>query len=259
MAEKNSPEVADDRRTFEHGEKTYYIGSPTADDIKGADWMYSKVYTRSLTDGILTAAEMQDTLTRRGVIGTDYEMRRDELEGILSQKILDLASVSSIEDRQLAAIGVAKAREELFRWNQRANGPMSNTCEQMADDARLEYLTSRMIEKNDGSKMWDTYEDFTAEKNQALTLACRFNVMVYLQGMSPDFLENTPEAVAMREVEQELTELAKEQAKVEVAEEIEKEIAEAETEEKPKKKPGRPKGSTTKKKATTKKKTESKE
>jgi len=166
MAEKNNPEVTDDRRFFEHAGENYYIGSPTAEDIKGADWTYSKVYTRSLTDGILTAAEMQDALTRRGIIGPDYEMRREELEGLLSQAILDLASVSSIEDRQIAAVEVAKGREALFRWNQRATGPMSNTCEQMADDARLEYLTGRMMEDADGSKLWESYEDFCTEKDQ---------------------------------------------------------------------------------------------
>ena len=228
MAEKNNPEVTDDRRFFEHAGENYYIGSPTAEDIKGADWTYSKVYTRSLTDGILTAAEMQDALTRRGIIGPDYEMRREELEGLLSQAILDLASVSSIEDRQIAAVEVAKGREALFRWNQRATGPMSNTCEQMADDARLEYLTGRMMEDADGSKLWESYEDFCTEKDQALTLACRFQVMVYLQGMQPDFLENTPEAVAMREVEQELTDLAKEQIKLEVEDAAKAEQEEAE-------------------------------
>jgi len=230
MAEKNNPEVTDDRRFFEHAGENYYIGSPTAEDIKGADWTYSKVYTRSLTDGILTAAEMQDALTRRGIIGPDYEMRREELEGLLSQAILDLASVSSIEDRQIAAVEVAKGREALFRWNQRATGPMSNTCEQMADDARLEYLTGRMMEDADGSKLWESYEDFCTEKDQALTLACRFQVMVYLQGMQPDFLENTPEAVAMREVEQELTDLAKEQIRVDVEEAAKAEQAAAEKE-----------------------------
>ena len=37
--------MADDRRTFPYGEDTYYINTPNAEDIKGADWQYSKVYT----------------------------------------------------------------------------------------------------------------------------------------------------------------------------------------------------------------------
>ncbi|GAG07953.1 unnamed protein product, partial [marine sediment metagenome] len=175
-----------------------------------------------------------------------------ELEDILSQRIFDLAAAGSVEAKQQAAVNVAVAREELFRWNQRANGPMSNTCENIADDARLEYLSSRMIEDKEEINLWETYEDFCAETDQALTLACRFQVMVYLQGMQPDFLETTPEAVAMREIELELVEMAKAESVMEVIDEEEGavEAEEEKVEEKPKKKPGRPKKSTTKKKAT---------
>lgn len=250
----------DDRRSFEHNEKTYYIGMPTAEDIKGADWTYSKVYTKSLTDGMMTAAEMQDALTRRGVIGADYEMRRQELEDILSQRILDLAAAGSMEAKQQAAVDVAVAREELFRWNQRANGPMSNTCENIADDARLEYLTGTMIQDEEGKALWESYEEFCDETDQALTLACRFQVMVYLQGMQPDFLETTPEAVAMREIEQELVEMAKAESIMDVVDAEEAvEPKEEKVEKKPKKKPGRPKGSTTKKKTTKTKATKTKD
>jgi DNA gyrase/topoisomerase IV subunit B len=120
----------------------------------------------------------------------------------------------------------------------------------MADDARLEYLTGRMMEDADGSKLWTTYEDFCGEKDQALTLACRFQVMVYLQGMQPDFLENTPEAVAMREVEQELTDLAKEQVRLEVedAAKVEQEEAEKAAQKEAKKKAAAKKRATAKKK-----------
>ena len=242
--------MADDRRSFEFGEDIYYINTPNAEDIKGADWQYSKVYTKSLVEGISTSSEMHDILTRRGIIGPDYEKRRAELERILSTKILDLAGIANTTEKQLAALEVAKAREELFRWNQRLNGPMSNTCEQIADDARLEYLTSRMVENEDGSKVWEKYDEYLAEPEQALALTARFQVMIYLQGMSPDFLENTPEAVAMREVETELVEVAKATAKKIEAEAKAADKAAEEVEEKPKKKrTGRPKGSTSKKKA----------
>ena len=238
--------MADDRRSFPYGEDTYYINTPNAEDIKGADWQYSKVYTKSLVEGISTSSEMHDILTRRGIIGPDYEQRRAELETILSGKILDLAGTPSTTDKQLSALEVAKAREELFRWNQRLNGPMSNTCEQIADDARLEYLSSRMVENEDGSKIWETFEDYLAEPDQPLALTARFQVMLYLQGMEADFLDNTPEAVAMREVEDELKSIAKEIAKKEVI--AEEEEAAIKPKPKVKKKPGPKKGSTRKKK-----------
>jgi len=184
--------------------KAYFIGTPTADDVRGADWQYSKTYTKSLVEGITTSAEMMDILMRRGVIGPEFEQRQKELTDELSVNVEFLHKSGNIDDKQDAALKVATAREDLFNWNQRLNGPMSNTCEQIADDARLEYLTSRMIQDEDGKRIWDDYSDFLTEKNQALAMRARFEVMLYLQGLDSDFLEKTPEAQAIREIEAEI-------------------------------------------------------
>jgi hypothetical protein len=122
----------------------------------------------------------------------------------LAKKVIKLEGAGDLDEKQLLAMEVANLREELFNWNQRLNGPMSNTCEQIADDARLEYLTSRITEREDGAKVWETYEDFLGEKNQALAIRSRFEIMLYLQGLESDFLEQTPEAVALKEIEVEV-------------------------------------------------------
>jgi len=207
MPEKdNKIKKEGNRRKFESpdGKDNYYIGMPTAEDIRGADWNYSKIYTKSLVEGITTAAEMMDILMRRDVIGPEFEQRQRELNNDLAKKVIKLEGAENLDEKQLLAIEVANLREELFNWNQRLNGPMSNTCEQIADDARLEYLTSRIVEREDGTKVWEIYEDFLSEKNQALAIRSRFEVMLYLQGLESDFLEQTPEAVALKEIEVEI-------------------------------------------------------
>lgn len=224
MAEKEKQ--IDDRRKFgsPDGKVNYYLATPTAEDIRGADWNYSKIYTRSLVEGITTAAEMMDILMRRGVIGPEFEQRQKELNNELAKRVLKLQEAGDMDEKQLLAMEVANLREELFNWNQRMNGPMSNTCEQIADDSRLEYLTSKIVEREDGTKVWDEYDDFLKEKNQALAIRSRFEVMLYLQGLESDFLEQTPEAIALREIESEvqrkaadaMAELEKERIKSEV-------------------------------------------
>ncbi len=193
--------------------QNYYINTPTAEDIRGADWQYSKTFTKSLMEGIPTSAEMNDILLRRGIIGTEFEQRAEELTRDLADKINALNIADKTEGKRDLSLEVAMAREELFKWNQRLNGPMSNTCEQMADDQRLEYLTSCMIEKENGNRVWEDYDAYLKEKNQALPLKSRFEVMLYLQGLDSNFLEQTPEALAMKEVEQELLDQAAEAIK----------------------------------------------
>jgi len=242
MAENENKSV-EARREFQDPEngKTYYIGTPTADDIRGADWQYSKTYTKSLIEGITTSAEMMDILMRRGVIGPEFEQRQKELTDILSVKVESLQNADDIDAKQQMALEVAATREELFNWNQRLNGPMANTCEQMSDDSRLEYLTSRMVQEADGKRLWDDYSDFLTEKNQAFAMRSRFEIMLYLQGLESDFLEKTPEAMAIREIEEEIQTKASE-----ALAELEKAAAEKET-PKPKRKPGPKKSSRSKK------------
>lgn len=194
----------------EDEETKYYITPPTADAIRGADWQYSKIYTKCLMGDIPTSAEMLDILTRRGIIGPEFEQRAAELAQILNQSIEKLETCSDLDDKRTGAVDVATAREELFQWNQRLNGPMNNTSEQISDDARLEYLTSCMIVDESGAKVWKDYDRYLEETNQALALKSRYEVMLYVQGLDPDFLNQTPEAKAMHEVESEVIEKAKE-------------------------------------------------
>lgn len=242
MADKEAKDV-EVRREFKDpvSGKTYFIGIPTADDVRGADWQYSKTYTKSLVEGITTSAEMIDILMRRGVVGPEFEQRQKELTDILAIKVEALRNAVDLDAKQKAALEVAAAREELFNWNQRLNGPMANTCEQMADDSRLEYLTSRMVQESDGKKLWEEYSDFLTEKNQSLAMRARFEVMLYLQGLDSDFLEKTPEAMAIREIEEEIQTKANE-----ALAELEKVKSEKEDPE-TSKKPGPKRGSRKKK------------
>ncbi len=254
MVDNVVDEKVEGRREFKDPvtDKTYYIVAPTADDVRGADWQYSKTYTKSLVDGITTSAEMMDILMRRGVIGPEFEQRQKELTDDLSSKVEVLRNAETIEDKQSAAMSVAKAREELFNWNQRLNGPMANTCEQIADDSRLEYLTSRMVTDVKVNRIWEDYSDFLREKNQSLAMRARFEVMLYLQGLDSDFLDKTPEAQAIREIEEEIqTKASQAMEELEKVANKKEEEADSEEEDKPKK--------TTRKRKTTRKPNKKKE
>jgi len=212
-------EEIENRRTFlgPDEETVYYISPPSAEDIRGADWNYSKTYTNCLVEGITTQAEMLDILRSRGIIGDEFEQRAEELTSILNENILRLEAANSSDEKRDLSIEVANNREELFQWNQRLNGPMANTCEQMADDSRLEYLTSCMVRNEDDSRVWPTYDAFLKEKSQNLAVRARFEIMLYLQGLDSDFLEQTPEAKAIREVEAEVIKKADEAIKAAAA------------------------------------------
>ena len=204
------------------------------------------MYTKCLIEGITTAAEMMDLLRRRGIIGPEFEQRAAELSRELTNKTIALENAENMEEKRDLAIEVASAREELFQWNQRQAGPMNNTCEQISDDVRLEYLTSCMIQTEDGERVWDSYDAYLKYQSQALAVRARFEVMLFLQGLDSDFLEQTPEAQAIREIESDILKQAEEALRaVEAMEKEEEEI------KKDKAKPKKRVKKTTKKKTKT--------
>ena len=82
MAEESK--VEDVRSFIGPDEKEYKVVAPNANDIREADWNYSRTFTRSLTEGITTSAEMMDILRRRGIVGPEFEQRAAELTAQLN-------------------------------------------------------------------------------------------------------------------------------------------------------------------------------
>jgi hypothetical protein len=191
-----------EKRSFTVGGDVYYINSPSAADIRNSDWNYSKVYSKSLIEGIYTASEMRDILKKRGIIGPEYDKRAQELSDMLESAITKMYTSGSDEEQRVSAEEAGEIRNEIFQWNHRLNGPMSNTCEQIADDAKLEFLTSCIISSDKDELLWKDYDVFLNETNQALSTRAKFEVMLYLQGLEPDFLETVPEAIVLKDIDE---------------------------------------------------------
>jgi hypothetical protein len=205
MAEKDKQtieEIFDDKRSFTHDGEKYFIDNAGIDEVRQADWFYSKTYNEALLAGVTTMAQMQDILEERDIIGKKYEEKRLALIEELNEKIAELNSVKTIDEKKEMAEKVEDVRNRLFRWNQRASSPMSNSVEQLAEDARIEYLTSAMVKDSNGNKVWGSYDEYKTTSNPTLAMRSRYSVMLALQGLDEDFLEKTPEAIAKKEVEE---------------------------------------------------------
>ncbi len=263
-------DILDSRREFtletpENEILHFFIANPSGEDIRKADWQYSKVYNQAIVDEFLTQSQMVDLLQEKGIIDDDYTQKLETVRISLGADLFKLETLmenSTPEEKEATALEVARLRDELFQLNQRVNGPMANTCENLAEDARTDFLTSRIIQKQDGSRLWKDFQAYRDEDNTALSIKSRFEVMLWMQGLESNFLENTPEQTALRQIaktrlDQVIAEQAEqsaeseEQAEEQVVEETQVEELqlpdEPKVEKKTKKRRGRPKGSKNKK------------
>lgn len=244
-------QILDNRRSFifetpDGEQKTYFIADPSGEDIRKADWNYSKVFNQAMADGFPTQAQMLEILRERGIISdgytTEVEQARIRLAAALF-RLENLDEAADDSDKENLAVEVANYRDTLFRLNQRVNGPLGNTCENLAEDARTEYLTSRIIQHQDGSRIWKLFDDYLNEGLTGLCIKSRFEVMLWLQGLDSNFLENSPEQAALREITQRRLEgaLAKIKESAEETPAVEEVVSPVLTEEIPAKKAvGRP-------------------
>jgi hypothetical protein len=227
MADKDKKAIEDifeDKRSFLHDGEKYFIDNAGIDDVRQADWHYSRTYNEALLAGVATQAQMQDILEEREIIGPKYETKRLALIQELDEAITALNGAKDLDEKETAAAKVEDVRNRLFRWNQRASSPFSNSVEQMAEDSRIEWLTACMVKDSDGNRVWKSYEDYKTTTNPTLGMRARYEVMLALQGLSSSFLDETPEAIARAQIAEEKQKL------------IESKDAVEEKEEKPKKK-----------------------
>lgn len=205
--EKELKDIFEDKRFFINdgpggdGRK-YYIDNADVDEVRNADWHYSKTYNEALLAGVTTAAQMADILEAREITGPAYEAKRLKLIEELDEAVKALEEATSVDEKKALATRVESLRNQLFRLNQRAASPMSNTCEQLAEDARVEYLTSAMVKDEEGKRVWSSYEDYKTTIKPQLAMRARYEVMLALQGLDSDFLSKTPEAIARNEIKQ---------------------------------------------------------
>lgn len=202
--EQELKDIISDERSFLFEDQKYYIDNADLADIKAADWRYSITYNEAFTAGVATAAQMEDILEQRNVLGKEYEEKRMALATDLEEKATMLDAMNpedDIEAYKVLTNEVEDLRRQLLRHNQKASMPLAQSCEQLSEDARIEFLTSAMVKDSEGKRVWKDYEDYKTSSNVGLSVFARYHVMLYLQGMSSDFMERTEEAVARKKLE----------------------------------------------------------
>ena len=73
---KDVTETLGERRRFtieqQDGTKNeYFLGIPSAENIRQADWEHAKTYNRALKEGVFTTSEMMTILENRNIAGPD--------------------------------------------------------------------------------------------------------------------------------------------------------------------------------------------
>lgn len=212
MEQKDLDMLLDDgKRKFEiefgkDDTRTFFLRQPQASDIKDAEWAATKAYNKALRDGLYTKSEMMDILRKRGIIGIDHDQVGATIQDNITAKVIEMERNLDKDLRLGLAVEVSTLRNSLMEWNQRLTVPMANTCEELAQTAKVEYLACVLTVDSNGKRVWEDYDKFKEDRNIILQTRARLEVMLWIEGLDSALFDNLPERVVLNKVIQDMVE-----------------------------------------------------
>lgn len=200
-------------KTFTFENKEYVLMSPTASILREAKFIYSKRFTQSIKDGLYTRKKLE-ALLKDGeidIIGEHLNRRNEIL--VKYNEFRKLAETAlTIQDIEYYAEVMKLCRESLVQEDMSLQDLFSNTADQLAEEDRINYLTSMLVrEKQNSTKVWISLDELLNDTNFSLVEACKAEIVFWQFNLSPNIEESFEENKLLKKAEEMKKELEQKQ------------------------------------------------
>lgn len=176
--------------------KIVYIKNPGVIETQQADWEYSRIFNKALINGIMPRAALIEALKENNVLSDEEDNLINGIQENLTALSLDLEDAAkdlNKEKFEELRDAITEERSKLYVLIQKRSAILSHCAEEKANEARIMYLCFSCTEKEDGTKVWATLDEFKAEKDVALVNNVVYTLMLMLNGISEDYINELPE------------------------------------------------------------------
>ena len=158
--------------TFSFEEKNYKIIKPTNKIRKDSDSIYAKSYRKAIADGLFLEAEIDNIIKSRGIKAFN-DSERSSLDKKISALEAKFTTDSFLtkEDGIIAYEEITKLRREIEELEKAKRELSSQSASLFAENERFNYLVFSCSKQEDGSSVWDSFEDY---KDDVSELAVKF-------------------------------------------------------------------------------------
>jgi hypothetical protein len=203
-------------REFDHNDKKYILTEYTAKVVKDAKFAYSKRFTECVREKIFTRRGLEKQLTADDPsFFDDYRHRREELIKNIADTEDVLQNVEDPDELSLLSQMLLIYRADLFQQDKLVNDLFANTADQIAEEERIIYVMLGCIKNNDGTSVWESYEELMSDNDPEFLEVCKYQVMCSEYDLDPDWQEKLPEI----EIQDKIDTLRKKQEKEQEAQE----------------------------------------
>lgn len=172
---------------------TYYVSKPSSIDESNAKMVQSRVFSKAIQEGACLKQELDKVLKRRGVWDETDNKEIENLSSKLNENLekLEEGGFDIMEARKLA-IETNDLRTKLLQKLGVLRQHNSLTAEGQADDAYFDALVAYCCYKEDGTKVFKSYDDYLSKSHEdyANKLAQELKELIY---GGDDYLRELPE------------------------------------------------------------------
>lgn len=172
---------------FKNDEKIYRMLKPSSSIMREAKFIYSRVFTQAIKDGLFTKRKLESVLKGGDVdVIEDYNRRRNELVRLYTDT-REMAEANNNPEQVESLVSLmAVYRDRIIQEDLSMNSTFANTAEQLAEDDRMNYLISQLIVDENDKKVWNSLEEFLQDNRYEFVEQCRYHVTCWSYSMDPE-------------------------------------------------------------------------
>jgi hypothetical protein len=167
-------------------EKKFKVVKPTFSVGNRADRIYKKAFAEALRDGILTAFQMREQIDEiEYYSNTNKEI--DTIDNRLAELEIEITEEESYEKGMMMVLEMRELRARRVLEVYKINTIYENTAESYAENIRNQYYASELTCKEDGSRVWSSFEDFQNKMTDDLAATSVQQVMLFNAKISNNY------------------------------------------------------------------------
>lgn len=191
--------MSNDDKNFEFEGKKYSIKKPTARVSSEASRRYSVEFTNCLKKDLMTKQQMKDFLSEHGVWSEDKDKEEKKISEQINKLELEIyrggpnSKRMTLKEGQEKALEIKDLRGKYFALISERQSYEANTADALADNAKFDYLVSECVYNEDGSKVYNSYEDYQDKSNDDLAYEAASQLAQMMYSLEDDFTKKLPE------------------------------------------------------------------
>ena len=175
-----------------------YVTQPNNDVLKRAERYKSRTCNEAIQDGVLTKKEVSMVMEKRGI----WDETKDKKEKTLSKDIFDLEKKLAhgngkrkpkLSEGRDVAINIRKKRLELRDLLTDKIAMEENTADNLADNARFDYLVAHCTFYANGKPVYENFEDYNNQGSDEIAFAAATSLSRMLYNLDSSFERKLPE------------------------------------------------------------------